>query len=156
MYSRWFLLAILQAVTLYAVWRMGRSGSRKLRGSVPFAPPLPAHISSAAESTTKWTRSMKWISIGKFVAVLTKYRDLIEADLKPDAQWVSIPVPIAFGLLVSLNERENELKWPPADRTAGVYGASNFCISKIEASPCIEGSAPVYVLEDEFSLAEGA
>jgi len=156
MYSLWFLLAILHAVTLYAVWRMGRSGSRKLRGSVPFAPPLPAHISSAAESTTKWTRSMKWISIGKFVAVLTKCRDLIEAGLKPDAQWVSIPVPAAFGLLVSLNEWESGLAWLAADRTAAVCGASNFCISRIETRPCSEDSAPVYVLEDEFNLAEGA
>ena len=156
MYPLWFLLAILQAVTLYAVWRMGRSGSRKLRGSVPFAPPLPAHISSAAESTTKWTRPMKWISIGKLVAVLTKCRDLIEAGLKPDVQWVSIPVPRAFGLPTSWRERENELKWFPADSTVAVYGASNLCISKIEACPCIDGSTPVHVLEDEFGLAEGA
>jgi hypothetical protein len=99
---------------------------------------------------------MKWISIGKFVAVLTKCRDLIEAGLKPDAQWVSIPVPAAFGLLVSLNEWESGLAWLAADRTAAVCGASNFCISRIETRPCSEDSAPVYVLEDEFNLAEGA
>jgi hypothetical protein len=98
---------------------------------------------------------MKWISIGQFVAVLTKCRDLIEADLKPDAQLVSIPVPVTFGLLVSLNEQENGLEWLAADRMAPVCGASNFCILRIETSPCSEGSAPVYVLEAEVSLAGG-
>jgi secreted trypsin-like serine protease len=38
MYSLWFLLATLQAVTMYAVWQMSQSGSRELRGSVLFVP----------------------------------------------------------------------------------------------------------------------
>lgn len=110
MYSLWFLLATLQAVTMYAVWQIRQSGSR----------------------------------------------NLIAADLKPDARRVSFPVPAAFGLPVPLSERQNGLEWLSADRTAAVYGASNLSIAKIETSPCSESSAPVYVLEDEFSLTEGA
>jgi len=54
-----------------------------------------------------------------------------------------------------LDEQKNGLERLAAERTAAVYGASNFCSSKIETSLCNEGSAPAYVLEDEFSLAEG-
>jgi hypothetical protein len=61
-----------------------------------------------------------------------------------------------FPLPVPLNELENGLERLPADRTATIYGASNFCILRIETSLCSEGSAPAHVLEDEFSLAEGA
>jgi hypothetical protein len=93
MYSLWFLLATLQAVTMYAVWQIRRSGSRELRGCAPFSP---------------------------------------------------------------LNERKNGLEWLAADGTAAVCGASNFCIAQIETSPGSEGAAPAYVLEDDFSLAEGA
>ena len=92
MYSLWFLLATLQAVTMYAAWRMRQAKSRELCGSALFVP---------------------------------------------------------------LNERKNGLVLLAADRTAAVYGASNFCIAKIETSPCSESSAPRYVLQDDFSLAEG-
>ena len=92
MYSLWFLLATLQAVTMYAVWRMSQSGSRALSGCVLFVP---------------------------------------------------------------LNERKSGLEWLAADRTVAVYGASNFCLSKIETSPCSEDSAPAYVPEDDFNFAEG-
>ena len=115
MYSLWFLLATLQAVTMYAVWRMGLSGSRKLCGSVPLVPPPSAPIGGVAESTTQWTRPMKWISIGKFTAVHTKCPDLIAVSLRSDAQWVSSPVPAAFRLPASR----------PSERTGERIGAAS-------------------------------
>jgi hypothetical protein len=48
------------------------------------------------------------------------------------------------------------LEWLPADRTVAFCGASNLCIFMIETSQCMEGSAPLYVLEGDLDLAEVA
>jgi hypothetical protein len=99
---------------------------------------------------------MKWISIGEFMTVLTTCSDLIVIDLRADAPFVPFPVPTAFVLPVTQNELDKVLDWLPADRTVAFCGASNLSIFLIETSPCMEGSAPLYVLEGDLHLAEVA
>ncbi|MGA2084105.1 MAG: hypothetical protein ABSG60_01135 [Terracidiphilus sp.] len=88
--------------------------------------------------------------------VLKKCSDLIVVDLRPDAHQVPFPVPTAFVLPVSPNELDTVLELLPADKSVAFCGASNLCIFLIETSPCMEGSAPLYLLEGDLNFAEVA
>jgi hypothetical protein len=99
---------------------------------------------------------MQWISIGEFLSVLEKCGDLTVIDLRANAQWDPFPIPTAFALPVTPNELDNVLDSLPADRSVVFYGASNLSIFMIETSHCMEGSAPLYVLEGDLSFAEVA
>jgi hypothetical protein len=99
---------------------------------------------------------MKWISISESKTVLTMTRDVLVVDLRDDSERILSPVPAPSVLPVTMDDLDSVLEWLPADRTVAFCGASNFCIFKIITSPCMEGSAPLYVLEDEFRLAEAA
>jgi hypothetical protein len=156
MYSLWLLLAMVLAAPLYYVWQIRRFGRRELRESIPSISEPPTHPGILLKSTGVQTRMMKWISIGEFMAVLTKCSDLIVIDLRADAPWVPFSVPTAFVLRVTPNELVKVLECLPADRTVAFCGASNLCIFMIETSQCMEGSAPLYVLEGDLDLAEVA
>jgi hypothetical protein len=99
---------------------------------------------------------MQWISINEFMTILTRCSDLIVVDLREDASWVPFPVPGAFVLPAQQNELDKVLDSLPADKTVVFCGASSLCIFMIETSPCMEGSAPLYLLEGDLSLAEVA
>lgn len=156
MNSLWFLPAVLLAVPLLAVWRIRRSRRRELDKRIEsiIQPSAPAQV--IPEPVGVQTRMMKWISIGEFMTVLTTCSDLIVIDLRADASFVPFPVPTAFVLPVTQNELDKVLDWLPADRTVAFCGASNLSIFLIETSPCMEGSAPLYVLEGDLHLAEVA
>jgi hypothetical protein len=97
---------------------------------------------------------MKRISMGEFREVLTKCVDLIVIDLRTDASWDPFPIPTAFVLPVTPNELISVLDWLPPDRSVAFYGSSDSCISVIEKSSIMRGSAPLYVLGDDFDDAE--
>ena len=97
---------------------------------------------------------MKWISIYKFMAVLTQCSDLIVIDLRAKAQSVPISVPNVFALAVTPIEPVSVLERLPADRSAVFCGASNFSIPAILTSSCMRGLDPLYVLEGDLGLAE--
>jgi hypothetical protein len=99
---------------------------------------------------------MRWISIDKFMAVLTHCSDLIVIDLRVEAQSVPFSVPNAFVLAVTPIELVSVLERLPADRSVVFCGASNFSILTILTSSCMRGSAPLYVLEGDLGLAEVA
>jgi hypothetical protein len=99
---------------------------------------------------------MKWISFNEFMTILAECNDLIVVDLRADTPSIPFPVPTAFVLPVSSNELDTVLEMLPADRSVAFCGASNLNIFMIITSTCMEGSAPLYVLEDEFRLAEVA
>jgi hypothetical protein len=99
---------------------------------------------------------MRWISVSEFTRILTERSDLVVYDLRADAPWDLFPIPTAFALTVNPNELDTLLAWLPADRSVVFYGASNLNIFMIVTSHCMEGSAPLYVLEGVPSLAEVA
>ena len=82
MYSLWLLLAMVLAAPLYYVWQIRRFGRRELRESIPSISEPSTHPGIVLKSTGVQTRMMKWISIGEFMAVLTKCSDLIVIDLR--------------------------------------------------------------------------
>jgi hypothetical protein len=156
MYSLWLLPAFLLAVPLFAVWRIRRSRRREFcnRLQSVIQPSVPYEV--VPESAGIQTRPVKWISINEFMKVLKKCSDLIVVDLRPDAHQVPFPVPTAFVLPVSPNELDTVLELLPADKSVAFCGASNLCIFLIETSPCMEGSAPLYLLEGDLNFAEVA
>jgi hypothetical protein len=99
---------------------------------------------------------MKWIKYNEFMSILRECSDLIVVDLRPDAQQAPFPVSTGPVLFVSPNELDTVLEMLPADTSVAFCGASNLCIFLIETSPCMEGSAPLYILEGDLRLAEVA
>jgi hypothetical protein len=99
---------------------------------------------------------MRWISIGEFIRVLGERSDLIVIDLRVDAPSALFPVLSALVLPVRPNELVQVLDMLPPDRSVAFCGASNLCIFLIETSSCMEGSAPLYVVEGDPDLAEVA
>jgi hypothetical protein len=154
MHSLWLLPAVALAVPVYYVWHIRRSGKHEPRGGAPSGSQPSAPVEAMPESTGPQTRMMRWISISEFMTVLASCSDLIVIDLRADAQLVPFPVPTAFVLPVAPKELINVLEWLPADRTAVFCGASNVSIFLITTGPCMEGSAPFYVLEGDLSSAE--
>jgi hypothetical protein len=99
---------------------------------------------------------MKWISIREFKTVLTKTSDILVVDLRDDSERILSPVPAPSVLPVTMDDLESVLGWLPAEKTVAFCGASNLCIFKIITSPCMEGTAPLYVLEGDLRLTEAA
>ncbi|MGD0548743.1 MAG: hypothetical protein ABR991_13115 [Terracidiphilus sp.] len=152
----WFLPMALLAVSLFAIWRVRRLQERALitRIQTVIQPSIPDQV--VTESAGAQARQMKYISIDEFKTILSECSDLIVVDLRADAPSVPFPIPTAFVLPVSPNELDTTLEMLPADRSVAFCGASNLNIFMIITSPCMEGSAPLYVLEGDFRLAEVA
>ena len=156
MYSLWSLPAMVLAVPVYTVLRATHSRARELPDKIPTARYAPVEAATVSESRGRQTRVMQWITIGEFLSHLAKRSDLVVFDLRANAQWDPFPIPAAFALPVNPNELYALLAWLPADRSVVFYGASNLSIFMIETSPCMEGSAPLYVLEGDLKLTEVA
>jgi hypothetical protein len=154
--SLWSLPAMALAVPMYAVWRAKRSRMRKLPDDIPTVLHTPVKAATVPESAGRQSRVIQWISIAEFLSVLAKHSDLVVFDLRASAQWDPFPILTAFALPVNPNELDTLLEWLPADRSVVFYGASNLSIFMIETSHCMDGSAPLYVLEGDLSLAEVA
>jgi hypothetical protein len=156
----WFLPLVLLAVPLFAIWHIRRSQERKLftRMQSVIQPSLPESVPDevVTEPTDAPARQMKWISISEFKIVLMKTKDILVVDLRDDEERIVSPVPAPSVLPVTLEDLDSVLGWLPADTTVAFYGASNLSIFKIITSPCMEGSAPLYVLEGDLRLAEVA
>jgi hypothetical protein len=90
------------------------------------------------------------------MAVLTKCSDLIVVDLRAEAKSAPFPVPDALVIPVSPNDLIEMLECLPPDKSVAFCGASNLSIFMITTSPCMEGSAPLYLLEGDLGLAEVA
>jgi hypothetical protein len=156
MNSLWSLPALARTVPMYASWRMRHPGRRKPLENTISVPEPSVDITTAPESVRKQTRVMQWISTGEFLSILTKFSDLIVIDLRANAQSAPFSVPTASVLPVSPNEMDKTLEWLPEGMSVVFYGASNLSIFMIETSGCMEGSAPLYVLEGDPGLEEVA
>lgn len=156
MYFLWFLPVVLLAVPLFAVWWIRRSQERALFNRIQsvIQPSVPDEV--VPESAGEQARQMKYISVYEFMTILTECSDLIVVDLRADTPLIPFPVPTALVLPVSPNELDTVLEMLPTDRSVVFCGASNLNIFMIITSPCMKGSAPLYVLEDDFRLAEVA
>ncbi len=156
MYSLWLLPAMLLAAWMYFVWKIRQSRRRELHKRLESVIQLSVPDELVPESGCVQARQMKWIKWNEFKTVLGKCGDLIVIDLRPEAPRVPFPVSAPTVLPVSPNELDAVLESLPADKSAVFCGASNLCIFLIETSPCMAGSAPLYVLEGDLSLAEVA
>jgi hypothetical protein len=77
-------------------------------------------------------------------------------DLRPGQQRDSFPVLGDDISCVQPNELPDVLEWLPSNKSVVFCGASELCITMIQTSPCIYGSAPLYVLEDSYPRREVA
>lgn len=156
MYFLWFLSAFLLAIPLFPVWRIWQSIESKLcnRIRTEIQPSAPDEV--VPEPAGVQTRQVKWITINEFMTVLKECRDLIVVNIRADAPSIPFSVPNARVLPVSPNELDRVLELLPADKSVVFCGASNLSIFLIETSPCMQGSAPLYLLEGDLRLAEVA
>ena len=156
MNSLWSLPVIALAVPIYALWRMRQPGRPKPLENMLSVPQPSVDMTTVRESARRQTRVMQWISIGEFLSILRESSDLVVIDLRANAQSAPLSVPTAYVVPVSPNEMDSALEWLPGDRSVVFYGASNLSIFMIETSRCMEGSAPLYVLEGDPGLEEVA
>ena len=156
MHSLWFLTAMVLAVLTYYVGRNRRSARLEQSNTVPSVPEPPSDLVNVPVPDEKQSRLMRWISIGEFMAVLKECSDLIVIDLRAEATSTPFLVPNALVLPVAPTDLIEVLEHLPPDKSVAFCGASNISIFLIATSPCMEGSAPLYVLEGDLSLAEVA
>jgi hypothetical protein len=156
MYSLRSLSALALAVPVHAAWRARRPEQRDLPNNMPFVLKPHIDVATVSESAGKPTRVMQWILIGEFLSALEKRSDLIVIDLRANALWNPFLISNAFTLPVTSKELDTVLEWLPADRSVVFYGASNLSIFMIETSHCMEGSAPLYILEADLGIVEVA
>jgi hypothetical protein len=149
MYFLWALLVLVLAVVLYTAWQILRFVRHAPRAKVAFVRQLSGPHLRPTRVDRKQTRKLKWVSMDEFTSVLAGTDDLIVIDLRPDSQRMPFPLPAAQVLCVGLNELSEMLEWLPADRSAVFYGASDLSVSMIQASPCMCGFAPLYVLNSD-------
>ncbi len=154
MYSIWFLLAMAPAGVMYHVWRTRRSGRLQRTEVKPSIPEAPTALASVPESEETPHRMMRWIFIVEFMAILQKCSDLIVIDLRAEARSAPFCVPDRLVLPVAPNDLVEVLECLPSNKSVAFYDASNLSIFLITNSPCMEGSAPLYLLEGDLDLAE--
>ena len=100
---------------------------------------------------------MEWLTFEEFRRLLEQDPDdLVVLDLRLDARRVSFPIADAFVLPISANELMEILVWLPPNRSVVFYGADALCITSIEMSPSMEGSAPLYFLDESTGRLESA
>jgi hypothetical protein len=90
----------------------------------------------------------------EFTSVLAGADELIVIDLRADSQLAPFPLPAADVLCIGPGELAEMLEWLPGDRSAAFYGVSDLSFSMIQASPCMCGSAPLYVLNSDRARAK--
>jgi len=88
--------------------------------------------------------------------VLRSPNDLIVFDLRSEDKSARFPLSGDNVLPVALNDLIKLLECLPPDKSVAFCGASSLCIFLIATSPCMEGSAPIYVLEGDLGFAEVA
>jgi hypothetical protein len=156
MYFLWALLLLIVAIVLYTAWQILRFVRRPSREKVATVRPLSDPHLRPTRVTRKQTRKLKWVSMDEYTTALAGAEDLIVIDLRPDSQRSPFPLPAAQVLCIGLSELSEMLEWLPGDRSAVIYGASDLSVSMIQASPCMCGSAPLYVLNADCASAEVA
>lgn len=156
MHSIWFLPAIVLAVLTYCVWRTQQSERFQKSGPGPSIPEPSTDVVNLPEPEVKPGRMMRWISFGEFASVRRNCSDLIVIDLRSEAKSARFPLSGSNVLPVTGNELIQVLKCLPPDKSVAFCGASNLSIFLIATSPCMEGSAPLYVLEGDLRNAEVA
>jgi hypothetical protein len=150
------LLAKVQAVPISYAWRLMRPEKPQLRDCISPDSDPPRQLEAVPAPARKQTRMIERISIGEFMLVLAKCRNLVVIDLRTDKQFAQFPVLTATVMRVRAHELLNVLEWLPADKTLVFCGASIFNTIIIESSPCMQGSAPLYVLEGDLRHMEVA
>jgi len=138
------LLALVLGFLLLRAWQLMWAGRR----SRP-------HSGSAVTPPTA-RRRLQWVSLGELKKVLAAANDLVVVDLRPGRAYPPLPVPEAQVLRVRTSELETMLQQLPDNRSAAFCGASGVCVFMIETSPCMSGSAPLYILRPERTHEEAA
>lgn len=152
----WQLLARMQAVPISYAWKLKQSDKLQPRDRVSPESNQTLQLQEHPKPKRETTRRIERISIGEFMLVLAKCRNLVVIDLRTNKQFAQFPIPTATVMRVRPHELVNVLKRIPADKTLVFCGASNFSTVMIESSPCMQGSAPLYVLEGDLRLMEVA
>ncbi|MGA8110803.1 MAG: hypothetical protein WB974_15320 [Acidobacteriaceae bacterium] len=144
------LLAIVLAFLLYAAWQLLQPPRRR-----PARRAIDAAIGKAVSSGEE-RRPLHWITADQLRELLARTDDLLLIDLRPDPGDLPPALPPGRMMRVHTHQLEDVLRSLPGDRSAVFYGASGLCIFMIQTSPCMRGSAPLYVLRPERFHVEAA
>jgi hypothetical protein len=147
----WTLILAALAIVLYTAIKFQRYVSSRASGKLQ---PSNSRLRSAATGQPR--RCLQWISLRDCASILAEAGDLIVVDLRPDSRRKGFPIAGPSIMSVHPGELSEVLEWLPPERGAIFYGASALCISLIQTSPCMRGSAPVYLLADDPAGMEAA
>ena len=156
MHSYWFLLATVPPVPGHVIWNITHSKRPELNVIAPSVSPTPVPAEPVIEPDAPQARVVTWISTSELMRLLLENSDLLVADLRPDAMRIQFPLSTVSALPVTLNDLDRLLEQIPEDRSAVFYGASNVGVFPIATSSCMQGSAPLFLVEGDLSLAEAA
>jgi hypothetical protein len=147
----WALLALVLAFILYTAAQFWRYIRPRAGGKLQ---PCYSRLQGATAGQPR--RRLQWISIRDCASILARTRDLIVIDLRPEGRRSPLPIAAPSMMSVHPGELSEVLEWLPPERSAIFYGASVLCISLIQASPCMRGTAPVYLLAEDPAGVEAA
>ncbi|HTW50025.1 MAG TPA: hypothetical protein VMD92_18855 [Acidobacteriaceae bacterium] len=147
----WALLLAALAFVLYTAIQFQRYVSLRATGRMQ---PSFSRLQSAAASQPR--RRLQWVSLRDCASILAEAGDLIVIDLRPESRRTAFPIAGPSIMSVHPGELSEVLEWLPPERGAIFYGASALCISLIQTSPCMCGSAPVYLVTDDPAGMEAA
>lgn len=142
------LLTLVVGFLLYSAWQLMRharpvSPIREIRG------PGTIIDGRTGRKLPQRCRPVRWVSMLELRAILATNSDLVVIDLRPSGPRTPFPIPAAHVTRADVNELDEILRWLPENRSAAFYGASGLCVSMIEGSASLRGSAPLYLLQSE-------
>lgn len=123
----------------------------KLYHSIPLDSETIVPRRQVPEHSGPSMRPLKWLGFDQFVTLVSESRDLIVIDLRAGAQWRPFPVSNVFVLPVAPYELPDLMDRLPMDRSVVLYGSSVPVGILAEASTCMQGTATLYVVDDDRS-----
>jgi hypothetical protein len=145
------------ATLTYPMLPMRRSGKRLPPNSTRSILQPSASLRIVPKPVRRQSRLMERVSFKEFRSLAEQDPDdFVVFDLRHDARQVPFPIAEAFVLPVSPNELMEILVWLPSNQSVVFYGADALSVASIEMSRSMEGSAPIYFLDDGISRLESA
>ena len=144
MVSLWALLAVVLTFVLYAATQFRRNARSRAAGGLQ-----PSSFRLKLVAARDPRRRLLWISLRDCASILDDTSEVIVIDLRPECHRKSFPIAGPNIVSVHPGELSEILEWLPPERCAVFYGASAFCISLIQITPCMRGWGPVYPIADD-------
>jgi len=150
--SRWSLADKL--ASRFLLFREARQTRPKFYHSIPFDIEAPAARCNLPEPPALPVRPLIRIGVAELADLLTTAHGLVVMDLRAGAQWRPFPISNVFVLPIAPYELADVLDRLPSDRSLVLFGAAAHLDALGAASAGMQGSAPLYLVNDSFDHQE--